>query len=745
MIKSRKAVFDNIISAIAAGTDEIATKKIILISGAFGTGKSWIVSAAENEIDTSSLSDAVLRLEQSRDMGYLPEFLNNAILTYKATYSKGRSFSSSETSYNMVRYLELLNIIKQGSPELFEDVLTSFVLKSDADIHILEGDYHSSVENKERLSKEIKNIIELKGDQRLLLETPKVVAESFIVDLMSNFYSGLMSGGDLNSILQQGSKKKIIFIIDNYEHISGSINRWLTEEFFQYCYKRKFSEFIAYSPANLPPNLKVSDLFDFRFIISSRKDPVFSHDLSEWAAFEPVSLTLRLKNIEKDEVAEFLEESGFKKEIPADKLFANSYANPYMLALWLEFYNLGVSDADSKLIYLKASESILRYNSEEQKEWIRCAAFLNEFEENGLRCFPIIGDNYKIAFSFFEKSNELAQPAKDNTKRLALNQTLREIISETVSLDSFATAKEYVSIARVYNDIKDLFIGLSSEEVNVARNLAYFNHIDDSYGLEKAFQSDAQKAKQFISKFSGWFDKSKYTVSLKPEIAAKLAKFNRFVDKDKQIDKMNLIGRIWEDYEKKLRKEIIEAQESLTGINQEIISAEKENNQQKVIYDSYQKEYIEKENMLIELRKKIGFFSSRQSFASSAGYLFTAVVIYFFGSLFPDLVGTTENADSVEIGQYVIWFIALVFLVVSFSKALSGTKIFAKRSELKELKERIAAADAEKNELQNKMKIVRDEKELVQKNINDVYERLKNTNIKIKENQEKLGESFIRN
>jgi len=741
MTESRNKAIESIIDGINKHYTDIGCKKIFFVTGDFGIGKSWVTAKAEEELISSDSADAVFRFEQVREMGYLPEFLNNAILSFRASLSENDVFSGNETSYNMTRYLELLNLLKTKSPELFEDVLTSFVLKSDADIFISEK-FSQNELIKDKIASEIIELIEQKGDQRLLLETPKVVAESFIVDFMTYFFSSEDDTTAFKHALSGTKRKKIVFIIDNYEHISGSINDWLVNEFFHYCFNKTFSEFLAYNITHIPSHLKISDFFDFRFIITGRKEHPIPNELHQFNSFRHLAEYVSLKALEISELSEFVSSSGYNYE-NIENLHTISYGIPYIILLWLEYFSRGGIEADKSLVYLKVSESLLRYSSEEHKEWILCAAFLNDFDQNGLRCFPIIGDSYQKAFSFFENATDFVNQAKNNLKMLEIKPFIKEFIKETVSLETFDTAKEYLTVSRNYNDIKDIFAGLTVEDVNVVRNLAYFTNIDETYGLEQAFQTDTERAKGFIRKFPGWFDKKTRCIQIKPDIADKLKKFNKMVDMGKLQDKIILIGGIWERQQKRLQTEILDCQASLPELNQEIIILEKENNSHKSVYEGYQKEFIEKENYLIEIRKQLSAFSSRHTFISSGMNFGAAMLVFIISVIFPDFFGKPDNQDSVEIVQYIMRFLAIVFGIIGCIYSIKAGMIFSKKKELNELKKLIRDNENERQEIQDKMKEIRDKKDLAQKRVIEIYEKLKDINNKIKDNQEKLLEPYI--
>ncbi len=742
MTESRKKTITSIVDGIKIPHIDLNCKNIFILSGDFGTGKSWVTSMAESEISSLGETDAVLRLEQVREMGYLPEFLNNAILTFRAAFPDAHPFPGAETAYNMTRYLELLNQIKSKNPELFEDVLSSYILKSNADIYISDKFLNDS-QIKNKITAEIIEHIEQKGDQRLLLDTSKVVAESFIVDLMTYFFDTEKDPHAYTDAMSGNKRKKIVFVVDNYELISGSINQWLFEEFFNYCFNKTFNEFTAYNITQIPAHLKVSDFFDFRFIIVSRKDLVASNEFSNLDKFRHLIERYTLKPLEISEMEEFVSETHYQYKSTLENLHAISHGIPYNILIWLEYFSLGNVESDNSLVYLKITETILKYCSEEQKDWIKCAAFLNEFDENALRCFSFIGESYSRAFSFFQNASDFCLPAKNNLKMIEVKLIIREFVKESVSLESFHVAKEYSKIARSYQEIKDIFVGLNAEEVNVVRNLAYFVNIDEPYGLEQTFQTDVEKARLFIKKYPGWFEKKNNSFSLKADIAEKLTKFNKMVDLEKFHDKLNLIGSIWEKQQKRLNDEILDCQASLPKLNQEIISLEKISNSHKSVYESNQKEFIQKENTLIELRKKLSAFSPRHAFLSSGVNFFAALIVFLISVYFPMFFGNPENQDSVQIVQYIMRFLTIVFGIIGCVYSIKGGMIASKKKELNELKQQIQETENEKQQFQDKMKEIRESKESSQRREIEIYEKLKEINKKIKENQEKLLEPYI--
>ena len=349
----------------------------------------------------------------------------------------------------------MLDIIQDFESQIHSDLISCYKLNSEFDI--LTDSIKNNSENVPKIDEsKLEHIIVQKGDRRLLLNPYESLSEAFFIDLIFKLYPSKNENELFNILKTTKTAKKVFFIIDEYSPIAGTVNFWLTNYFLNYCFHKKFSEFISFDFSKSLPEIKISDLIDFSFIISSRENYLLKKD-SQWIQFKEIIYNQIIEPFSESDIKNYIEQNNYKIDSSIRTISDISNGNPYLLLLWLEFYSIGKAEPDTSIIYLKAAERINKYRDIEQTDWLRCASFLDDFDAMGLRCFPTIRKNYKKAFRYLSSSNELTFPSNKNENVVFLNSYIRDIIFESTTIESKKLANEYENIASIYNKTKNIF------------------------------------------------------------------------------------------------------------------------------------------------------------------------------------------------------------------------------------------------------------------------------------------------
>ena len=402
---------------------------------------------------------------------------------------------------------------------------------------------------------------------------------------MNFFFSGILNKTE-DVDLKEIHKKKIVFIIDNYESIFGSVNRWLAEFFFVYCYNLNFAKFIYYKIEIINPQAKVSDFFDFRFIISSREN--LSEFISEYfSAYSEMSEIYRLEPMTEAQLGNFLEAHGIETANYLKDIYEISSGIPALINYTFDILSQYQEDFNSSLVYLFAYENILKHKTEEQKEWIKCAAFLNEIEANALRCFPSISHNYKRAYNYLNKSTEISTKSK-NSNTLKLNKAIKKYISYAVQDNFPEQADFYTNIANSYNSIKSFINQFNDVEIEILRELAYFKSFMVSVLINHCFAENPNLAKSILEKHSEMFSINNNIYKPKQTFSSKFDKFNRLIEPNLYEQKVKKIQDYWKEHSNKVlaKNSILEKKQNdlLEKLSKEQI---KHSENEQIISDSF--------------------------------------------------------------------------------------------------------------------------------------------------------------
>lgn len=738
MISFYTKYISNICHSIELDTNNINSKNIIFINGTFGTGKSILVRKIEDELVARNIVDAVIKFDDAENISFLTEFIRKALNNfYSIEDNNSTQFSFSETNYNLITYNDLLNNLNNINPVLTQLYLKHNVLQSYSDVS-------SNDENLEStnffIKEEIEKIYQKKGERRLLLENQKVVVESLIVDLMSYFFSAVLNGVE-NLDLSGFHKRKIVFVIDNYEYIFGSINKWLAEYFFHYCYNLNFGDFINYKIDVINPQAKISDYFDFRFIIASRENltdflPKYFSNYSEMAEIyrlEPMT-AIQFKNYL---IAQDIKLGNYEKDI-----YDITSGIPSLINYTLETINQIQGDFNCSLVYLFAYESILKHKSEEQKEWIKCAAFLSEIEPNALRCFPLINKEYKRAYDYFCKSTELSYLTK-NTNKLKLNKIIKKYINDAVKINSPHIANNYEEIACSYSSLKDLLNKFDSSEIEILKDLAYFKCFNYPETINEWFGSNSQAAFELIENYPDLFTKNKLTYSLKQDIAYKFLKFNKLIEGNLFEKKIDEIKKRWINYSNCIFTENSDLVEKQNNLVDELNNIQAKVNENEQIIENTSASIVELEKELKKSSDKFKKFNIKEQ-KKYAKYCLSIALIslfikIFISELFPEaldystlaFINVACNFFAITSTVLFLFFFIRLFILNSNKKDISllKFKISSLKDDIKELYNQIEDKKNENYDL--KIKIYETENQIV---------RIKE---KISKNTEFLEESYI--
>lgn len=731
MTDSRKKSFDYFIEQIASREEKI---NVAILHGSFGAGKSEFLEALIPEIQKQEIADACCSFDYHFDKEFLVDYLTAFEMVLPEAEMTDITYNFDETTYNKKHLHELLKIIRENDEELFDTIIEQLtpVYYKDEEYTTLDK---QSIE--ERLSK----FIDKKGDLRFITHHNRVIAESFLVDLMSLFYPLNESFPQFASYLKNlDNPIRIVIVQDNIDVATYTVAKWLNDELLPLFLNGKFFDFISYDIDEELKDIPVSKFFDFVFIISSRINLKKINSLNFFAdngnnnIIDVELSTLNLKDTE-----EYLTERNIDVS-KTELIYTYSFGIPFLIDLLCDYEVDEINEVVRDLIYDTFTEKLLDGRDVVVQEGIKMSAFIESFDQDFLRCNRKIGDNYNKVFSYMKFTNDLFE--QDNGK-ISLREPFKKIVAMSLERNHKSEIIEYRNIASVYNNTKQRYSKLNSEELNVLRSFAYFNCFDMGMAIEMAFDDKSAFAKDFVSKHSEFFNDNIHTKSLKTEHKGPLDRYNKIIDREKYELKKQLIANIWKEREEKLKNELNELEDVHRELNKESEKYGDDPAKVRQEYDSLQKVYIEKENDFIKLREKLERFSYNKYIFSFIVNLTAAVMSFIIGYLFPDLFATPKNHSSIIIIQYILYFISLVFFIIGGNFIYKTVHAALNKKGLDKLNNEIKLLEDERTEIQTKMKELKSIFVDWQKNVNKLNEQMKENQENIRKIKEILTEKYI--
>ncbi|MBI5324103.1 MAG: hypothetical protein HZB41_02290 [Ignavibacteriae bacterium] len=511
-----------------------------------------------------------------------------------------------------------------------------------------------------------------------------------------------------------------------------------------YSNNKSFSDFISYNISYIKENTKISKYLDIRYIISSREDYLNKLSYSyNWNKYESLINSVELQPFDDNDLQDLSDELKVKINEP-DVIIKLSKGLPALIVSYIEYFDLTGSEQIKLQLLDLVVKIILKGIEENQKDWIICSSFLNEFDEKGLRCFNLIGNDYNKAFIFLSNKNSIAESVNGGNK-VKIKPVIREFITEYLKETQPEFYNECISIANTYENVKEIVDKFANVELNVIRSFAYFKSFDSEMALEETFKSDLHLAKEVLHNQSECFLKNKCTFTLKPEISEKLDEYNKVVDGQKYEMKKQLVKDSWQ----KLSEELLKKQNEFSNELEKIKSESSEiDSVAKVLRQEYEKEqseFLEIENTLIEMRRETLFFTKKSNISAGLICLTLTVILGLITNFFPDFFkdlnsGNKELYNILYISSYTF---SILFGILTIVYLIKEINLFTRKDEYKQLQEDINSLEEENNQRQKKMRANKDIRTDSEIKLSEMQLRTKLLESELESIKMKLDEPFI--
>ncbi|MCX6154353.1 MAG: hypothetical protein NT007_09340 [Candidatus Kapabacteria bacterium] len=485
------------------------TFKIFNIVGCFGLGKSYLTNELCDSLKQANQVDLFLFLntfEHTNSMTDLSFRLISGLID-----PDGENLETEfECEFYSNLFYDKINTLSQSDQQVFNNIK-----KFNKPVSISEiGITHT-------LQKSIRNYeFSTKTEERLFKRNGEVAVEALFIDLLTVFLN-INHSESFPPAIGEEEKKRVFIILDNADSISGTLNEWIYSTFLTYLDK-KFFEYKSYSFEETGSNYSISDYLDIRMVLTSRQ-PIAQLD-------DSIVCTCELKPFSEHEISDFLNKYQIKIDESFEFICDLTKGIPYILNLLSEYLNIGTLETDYTLIYYHAAEKILRDYDNDKKDWIRYAAFLNEFDEWGLRCFPSISDDYKKAFEILKRDDFLTDKLENG--KIKIKDILKDYICKSVLFSSYTVSAEIRKIADAYYGVDYILERFDNKQKEIFRKLAYFKQFDLEYSLEQFFADDAPDAIELIQSNKDLFVVESDVYSLSPELNDLFLKLNSLIDLD---------------------------------------------------------------------------------------------------------------------------------------------------------------------------------------------------------------------
>ncbi len=715
MFENINTELNNIIEQMKDTDTDNVQKSIFVLSGGFGSGKSFLIDAISNYLTDNSLADCLININNT-NFTFLPELLHSSILNIKTEFGYISEYGS-ESTYNLEQFKVYLDSLKKSNPAIFNAYCYSSKLKSQFEW----AENYSSIKAQEtEVFDSVKELFPKKGELRLLFETYTVSIESLIVDLMNTFYP--ISDSENPIIIKTGEKKKIILIFDNIDSINGSIYYFFLNYVIPYCFTKTFGEFVSYHISFIDSNIKISDFFDFKLIFSSRNDFI---NLNQNILQEllPYVHKVNLNYLNETEINEEVK-ANTNSNLDRNKIFNITKGIPLLLS---ERQESNTTEYDyTKNICKSAYNSIIKDLSIKEIDYLHILAFIDNLEEKSLSFF----DKYKTSVHTL-KNFLLFNPnlCSSTDKNKLKSEIIYYIYNYLLIFNKFEF--DYLNnISKAIISVKNIITRFSNEEFNTLKLVAYLNEYDDKLIMNLALTDFSKIWESLYKNNIDIFPNSKYKMN--EEFANIIIEFTKSVDIAEHNKLKGLYQYLAASMKDSQRQAQSQKENYLNGLNSSLATIELEIKSHKTNCKQYQESLMKTENEMIELRRKLSNNSFQSNLIIASINIIITLLILSTTFFLPSISDVKDDNSPVYSIQIILYCISAVFGGIGAFFAYKVFKNLSNSAEMKIIQDEIDTLEIQKNRLQESMKDCKTNAEnlkleltQIKKQINELSEDIK--------------------
>ncbi|MEM4260817.1 MAG: hypothetical protein QXG00_06275 [Candidatus Woesearchaeota archaeon] len=715
---------------------DIKQKKVFLVNGIFGVGKTWFVNAILEIFAMNKLCDAFLKFENSRDISFLSDYLMKCVGNTINNQGEYCDFTINELTFYNEEYYNLLNKIKHNNPEIFDKAIKKFFISNLSYIKTKTNPYETN-----QLYKSIEDILTRNSEKRMLYSAGRVLSEALVVDLIRNLFPLDKKHETLQTYIDEGIVKRVLITFDNYDSISCSVNEFLFKDLFPIAYNLKFSEFISQKFSSFNIDTKVSDLIDFRFVLASRQK-VQKNILLDDDLIREITTEIELQPFSRADLQELIKSYGFAED-NLEQLLRLTQGIPYIIELWLESKKYKDNEENEKIFYSLAKERINKYFDNDAKEWLWIASHLEKFDENLLRCFHQMHKNYHEIFEFFIIHNDIAEKYSNDSNLLKIKSIIRYYLHNAEEPDSQETKSEIIKIESIYNKAEEILKNYNQKQRQMILNLSYFKRFNFSNHLNIFFQNDLKDINQFVESHQELFIKNQYTYSIIEEYRNKLIEYNKYWDQENYENKQELANKLWDKIQKELLLNKNRLQKELNNIELEEKDLIKKREEQNNLIDNIRKQIIQNENEIIIIKRRINQLGVR-NYIRKSGFCFVLGLFVILISIFAGPI--LKSSFSEEALSTLKTFLQIVAILFGFCGTIYYLKYVLNKSrkrEIEKMRQKIVSLEKSIENFQSEILRYNEEISIAKNRIDYLSEKNNQLNQEIYEINAQLRENFV--
>ncbi|MCX7879981.1 MAG: hypothetical protein N2517_04905 [Ignavibacteria bacterium] len=697
----------------------------ICLQGTFGVGKSFLVSKLINDILSEKANTFVFFFDLNDTFQFCNLYKS---LRFKTNISELEKLNFEDLQFFSERFVEVLNELEGIDKNLSEFVASSYNFYD-----YLSLDYLGTNRLKElpKLENTINLIFQKKSDRRVLLDFLDILVETLLIPFVSLAAEKRDSDKSIN----------LYFIFDNYELSAASIDYWIVKHLYRYLSNLSLHNFKAYTVESPEVNIKLSDIFNFQFILTSRNNLTARKILNCEPAEKLAIYTLA--PLSKAETFDYSKR--FSKEFDLEEVYKYTFGIPFILDLFFGEFDANLNRENENIFFNILYEKIFERVPKILKDSIDFLSLLPKFGEEALRCIPMNLETYGSLFRYLKNESDLAEPIPNTNEFYKIRTHYSIIISMNLKKKEKEKFDLLNQLANDYTIAISPIELLTTYERKIIRNIAYFNEIDFGEVLETAFNEDYPDVINFVLSHKQLFIEKDGIFTLQPNLRENLIKLNKLLDNVRFEQKTEFLNSIVVDFKEKTEKLLEESQLKLVKDQKELdeLKTKRQTLEKEVV--ELQKEILNAENSIIETRSKYLNLSKKFTWipfvflalASIGSFVVGNNIMYIFNKILE-----TEALRSLGIVLKLLSFFLIaifIFLLIDLFASKEKKMALQKISDtLRKEEEEAFRKQSQLAELSNAIKSLTNSIEILTKEV-------ENTSVKIAQYSKKLSISYLDN
>lgn len=596
------------------------------VNGTVGVGKSTIVNEALNRISNAEENIVTIKL----DLNQSHHFIQLANALQVGTKLKDVQTLFDEVKFYLNKFSNLIDVLISKNKNLASIFFDAYNFR---DYFLTEYLNETPFLELHRYKNQLDELFEKKIDKRVLLKLFDVLSEAFVYSLIQ-----IKQTNELEQNL------KVVFVVDNYEHGAGIVDHWVINHLYRTFYYKTFANFESYEIHKTLSNKKPIDFFDVKFVLISREP----FTLKKILYSEPKEKVKnhKIQPYTKEELTSLVENYNFQQ--PLEEILALTFGIPYAVDYIFQNLKCELNEENQKRFFEEMFIKVTQRTNPMILSILKLISVFDYFTPEAIRCVQGTYPKHEKIFKYLADNSDLCEFYQKEPDLIRTAPHYKFFVSTYLKIFEKEAFEKFQSLFSQFQEGFNALKDLEYEERKIFRNLAYLKEFIVGEVLQNIFQEDYPKVEKFIKENSNLFQVDNDIYKIPKEIREKILAFNKLIDNERYILKIEFIKESILSNLKEIKQKIenlkIQQQQNLDRIKKiQYIKARINEEIQDI-----QKKIVASENYLIDLNTKRYSTSRKYTWVPFTLLAILSIITFIVGNNILYIFNETMNMESIS-------------------------------------------------------------------------------------------------